>query len=306
MPEFVIDRAGPLAFPVTPFTPQGGVNLGGFRRHVARLLEYEPAALFVACGTGEFAALDPAEVGRLVRAAVDVAEGRTAVYAGTGGAIAVAMSFARAAEGAGAAGLLALPPYPSGGEQAGLEAYYRRLASSTKLGLILYQRADAVFEPDTVQRLVEIENVVGFKDGLGDMELLTRIVCAVERPITYFNGMPTAETYHRAYRAIGVEQYSSAVFNFVPEVAWAFYRAQAAGDAPTVASLLRTFFLPLTELRRRVQGYAVALMKAGVGLRYEDVGPVRPPLVDATRTHVVELERIIAAGLADVERRAEA
>ena len=305
MHEFVIDRPGPLAFPVTPFTGQGDLDLDAFRRHLERLVAHDAAALFVACGTGEFAALAPEEVERLVRAAVEVSRGRTPVYAATGGAIAVATSIARAAAGAGAGGLLVLPPYLSGGEQAGLEAYYRRLAASTDLGLILYQRDDAVFEPHTVERLVEIENVVGFKDGLGDMERLTRILSAVSRPITFFNGMPTAETYQPAYRALGVEQYSSAVFNFVPEVSWAFYRAEAAGDRPAVESLLRAFFLPLTELRRRVRGYAVALVKTGVGLRYEDVGPVRPPLVDTARPHVAELEQIISAGLAEVDRMAE-
>ena len=99
-----------------------------------------------------------------------------------------------------------------------------------------------------------------------------------------------------AYRAIGVGLYSSAVFCFAPEIAAAYCRAQDE-DPELAGRLLGEFYAPLVELRSRVPGYAVALVKAAVRLRGLDVGPVRPPLVEPTEEHLDELFRIIKTGL---------
>lgn len=287
---------GPLAFPVTPFSDDGALDVTTFRAHVRWLLGFAPPALFVACGTGEFASLDADEVDRLVGAAVTEAGPDVPVYAGVGHGLGVAKHFVRAAEAAGAHGVLVLPPYLIRGEQQGLIAYYRSLAAATSLPMILYQRDSAVFEPETVAELASIPNIVGLKDGLGDIERVQSIVQSVGSSLTYFNGMPTAETFQPAYAALGVPHYSSAVFNFVPEVAWAFYRASIDGDRETLDRLLGGFFVPFARLRNRVRGYSVALVKAGVSIRWGPVGSVRPPLVDVRGEDVRVLGDLIARG----------
>jgi len=147
--------------------------------------------------------------------------------------------------------------------------------------------------------------VVGLKDGLGDVEQMQRIVATVRTSghpraagFAFLNGLPTAELSARAYRAIGVGSYSSAVHCFAPDLAHAFARALDAGDDALVDALLAAFLLPLAELRDKVPGYAVALVKAAARLEGLPVGPVRPPLVEASPEHVQELARIIAAGRA--------
>lgn len=291
---FDIARPGPLAFPITPFHSDRSLDLPRFRRHLRWLLDHEPPALFVACGTGEFASLDVDEVGALVRAAVEMAGSEVPIYAGAGQGLPLARRYVRAAEDAGARGILLLPPYLVAGEQEGLAAYVREVAAATSLPLILYQRSTAVYEPDTVAELATIANVVGFKDGLGDVERMQRIVARVGDELTMFNGLPTAETYQAAYAAMGVHLYSSAVFNFVPEISWAFSSAIRNRDAEAAQLLLREFFVPLTELRRRVRGYAVSLMKAGAAMRSsESAGPVRPPLVEVSEAHRRELAAIV-------------
>jgi 5-dehydro-4-deoxyglucarate dehydratase len=112
--------------------------------------------------------------------------------------------------------------------------------------------------------------------------------------------MPTAEATVPAYRAIGVDLYSSAAFCFAPEVSMAFYRALTEGDKATERRLLAEFFYPLSQLRAQVPGYAVSLVKAGVRLRGLDAGSVRPPLVDPSPEHLEELGGILAVGLAAV------
>lgn len=302
---FTINEPGPLAFPITPFHRDGSLDLDAFRDHLRWLLPYRPPALFVGCGTGEFAALDVEEMADLVRAAVEVAGPKTPIFAGVGQGLPLARRFARAASEAGAQGLLVLPPYLVIGEQEGIIAYYRSLATATDLGLILYQRDNVAFEPETVARLAEVPNIIGFKDGLGDMERMQHILNAVGDQLTYFNGMPTAETFQPVYQALNVQHYSSAVFNFVPEVSWAFYEALGKADTRTIQQLLREFFLPLTALRHKVKGYAVALVKAGVEIRRGTARTVRPPLVEVHSHHLSLLQELTERALRMVKMEEE-
>ncbi len=294
---FALQRSGPLAFPITPMHPDGSLDLATFQSHLDWMLGYQPPALFVACGTGEFASLEPAEVGLLARTAVERAGTSVPIYVGAGQSLAVAKGFAHAAEAAGAAGLLLFPPYLRDAQAAGIMAYCRSVAQSTELPIVLYQRDGIAFEPEDLQTLLDLPNVVGLKDGLGDIERMIRIVHGVGDRLTYFNGMPTAETYQPSYAAAGVPYYSSAVFNFVPEVSWAFWRALERGDREGQDKLIRAFFAPLAELRRKAKGYAIALVKAGVALRRGDVGPVRPPVVEVRAAHRDRLAELIDVGL---------
>jgi len=297
--------SGPLFFPVTAYGPDGSVDLDVYRAHVRRGVEAGAAAVFACCGTGEFHALTPEEFEACVRVAVEAADGRVPVVAGAGYGTALAVRYARVAEVAGADGLLAMPPYLVLAGQEGLLRHYREVAAATALPVIVYQRDNAVFTPESVVELARTDGVIGFKDGLGDLDLMQRIVSAVRTEVPgdflYFNGLPTAEQTQLAYRAIGVPLYSSAVFCFAPEIALAFHRALESGDIATAHRLLDGFYRPFVELRAQGRGYAVALVKAGVRLRGLDVGEVRPPLHEPTEDHVKQLAELIERGYALLE-----
>ncbi|AXE85010.1 5-dehydro-4-deoxyglucarate dehydratase [Streptomyces sp. Go-475] len=297
--------SGPLFFPVTAYGPDGSVDLDAYRTHVRHGVEAGAAAVFACCGTGEFHALTPEEFEACVRVAVEAAEGRVPVVAGAGYGTALAVRYARIAEAAGADGLLAMPPYLVVAGQEGLLRHYREVAAATALPVIVYQRDNAVFTPETVVALARTDGVIGLKDGLGDLDLMQRIVSAVRTEVPgdflYFNGLPTAEQTQLAYRALGVTLYSSAVFCFAPELALAFHQALRSGDDATVDRLLDGFFRPFVELRAQGRGYAVALVKAGVRLRGLDVGEVRPPLHEPTEDHVKQLAELIERGYALLE-----
>ncbi|NUO41137.1 MAG: 5-dehydro-4-deoxyglucarate dehydratase [Streptomyces sp.] len=292
--------SGPLFFPVTAYGPDGTVDLDTYRAHVRQGVEAGAAAVFAACGTGEFHALTPEEFETVVRAAAEATAGRVPVVAGAGYGTALAVRYAGLAEAAGADGLLALPPYLVLAGQEGLLRHYREIAAATALPVIVYQRDNAVFTPETVVDLARTPGIVGLKDGLGDLDLMQRIVSAVRSEVPgsflYFNGLPTAEQTQLAYRAVGVPLYSSAVFCFAPEIALAFHGALETGDRATVDRLLDGFYRPFVELRAQGRGYAVALVKAGVRLRGLDVGEVRPPLHEPTEDHVKQLAQIIERG----------
>jgi 5-dehydro-4-deoxyglucarate dehydratase len=300
--------SGVLFFPVTPFTETGEVDLELLARHVASGVEAGPGGVFIACGTGEFHALEAEEFGRVVRTAVEVVAGRVPVYAGAGGSVAQAKTFAVVAKEAGADGLLLLPPYLVEMPQAGLIGYTREVASVTDLPVIVYNRNNARYTEESAVAVAKIPTVIGFKDGTGDLDQVARIVRAVTDALEsaageagdflFFNGMPTAETTQQAYRAIGVPLYSSATFAFAPDLALAFYDALETGNEALADALLREFFHPLVRLRDTVPGYAVSLVKAGVALEGIPAGSVRPPLIMPTADDVAELRAIIAAGRA--------
>jgi 5-dehydro-4-deoxyglucarate dehydratase len=112
---------------------------------------------------------------------------------------------------------------------------------------------------------------------------------------SYLGGLPTAEVYAAAYKALGVPVYSSAVFNFMPQLAMDFYRAIAQDDHATTNRLLDEFFLPYIAIRNRKAGYAVSIVKAGARLVGRDGGPVRAPLTDLTPEECDMLHRLIHA-----------
>jgi 5-dehydro-4-deoxyglucarate dehydratase len=296
---------GVLFFPVTPFTETGEVDLAKLAEHVAKGVDAGPGGVFIACGTGEFHALEVGEFADVVRTAVEVTAGRVPVYAGAGGSVAQAKAFAKAAAANGADGLLLLPPYLVTMPQEGLVAYTREVAATTELPLIVYNRGNARYTEASAVEVAQLPTVVGFKDGTGDVDRVARIVRAVTdalapsgKPFQFFNGLPTAEVSQQAYRAIGVTLYSSATFAFAPELALAFFRALERDDEQLTAALLREFFHPLVRLRDTVPGYAVSLIKAGVTMEGVEAGSVRAPLIMPSQADLAELARITAAGRA--------
>lgn len=296
---------GLLSFPLTPFTDDDAVDTKVLAAHVESHLAAEPAALFVACGTGEFTALSIVEYRDVVTTAVRVAGGRVPVFAGVGGGPRIAREFMTAAAESGVDGVLLLPPYLVQGPPAGVVDHVRYVAAAAPLPIVVYQRATAILDPDAVVALLDVPSVVAIKDGKGDLPNLRTIIEAVRgsghpraAEFGFLNGMPTAELYARGYRELGVDAYSSAVLCFVPEIATAFFAALERSDHGTEANLLDEFYWPFAALRDATPGYAVALVKAGARLRGQPVGPVRPPLRDVTPEHLAQLKEIIDRGLA--------
>src|SRR5258708_36024691 len=132
-------------------------------------------------------------------------------------------------------------------------------------------------------------NLIGFKDGVGEIEKMVATARRLADRFWYLGGLPTAEVYAEAYKALGVPVYSSAVFNFIPKTAMEFYRAVASQDHATRGRLLDEFFMPYLAIRNRKAGYAVSIVKAGAKLVGRSAGPVRAPLTDLTAAQTAHL-----------------
>ncbi|MFI5966636.1 5-dehydro-4-deoxyglucarate dehydratase [Streptomyces asoensis] len=288
---------GVLSFPLTAFRDDGSLDPDGFRAHVAAQIATAPGAVFPACGTGEFFSLDEDEYRQVVTITVEEAAGRLPVVAGVGYGWAQAARFARIAQEAGADALLVLPHYLVAAPQDGLVAQLEQLAARTRLPLIAYQRGQVAFTAASLRRIAALPSVIGLKDGHSDLDRLQRLTLAAPEGFLFFNGAATAEIQARAYATVGVPAYSSAVHAFAPEIANAFFTALRDGDDKTVDRLLRDFYVPLVELRDRVPGYAVSLVKAAARLRGRPVGPVRAPLTDPSPADLAELRALLTTGL---------
>jgi 5-dehydro-4-deoxyglucarate dehydratase len=286
---------GLLSFPVTHFKDDFSFDETAYRTNLDWLFSHPAAGLFAAGGTGEFFSLTLDEVERVVRAAVEQTSGRVPVIAPAGYGTAMAAQLCQSAERAGADGILLLPPYLTEASSDGLAAHIEQVCKSTSLGVIVYNRANQVLDEVTLERLAErCPNLVGFKDGVGDLELMTRIYARLGDRFTYVGGLPTAETFALPYLTLGVTTYSSAIFNFVPEFALEFYAAVRANNHAKVYADLSKFVLPYIALRNRKRGYAVSIVKAGMKAIGRSAGPVRAPLTDLTDAEQADLKALIA------------
>jgi 5-dehydro-4-deoxyglucarate dehydratase len=285
---------GLLSFPVTHFSDELEFLPRPYREHIARLLDYGPAGLFAAGGTGEFYSLTLDEFSAVIAAAVSEVAGRVPVIAGCGYGTAMARQFATAAEKAGADGILLFPPTVTYAEQKGLARHIEGVCASTGLGVIVYNRDHTLVDDSTLAWLCErCPNLVGFKDGVGDIERMARIYTRIGDRLTYIGGLPTAETFALPYLELGVTTYSSAIFNFLPKFATEFYAFVRARDREKVLACLRDFIMPYIQIRNRRKGYAVSIVKAGMRAVGRSAGPVRSPLVDLEESEIKELAQLI-------------
>jgi 5-dehydro-4-deoxyglucarate dehydratase len=285
---------GLLSFPLTDFDNQGDFNAKAYAERLEWLAPYGASALFAAGGTGEFFSLTQEEYPEIIKTAVQTCKGKVPIIAGAGGSTRFAIRCAQEAERQGAHGILLLPHYLTEAGQDGLIAHVEQVCKSVRFGVIVYNRNVCKLTPESLAILAErCPNLVGFKDGVGDIETMSSIHMHMGDRFAYLGGLPTAEVYAAAYKALGTPVYSSAVFNFIPRTAMDFYHAVATDDLATQHRLLREFFMPYLKIRNRTQGYAVSLVKAGAKIVGHDAGPVRAPLTDLKPAEMDELAALI-------------
>lgn len=287
--------SGLLSFPITDFDAQGDFEPAGYVRRLEWLAPYGATALFVAGGTGEFFSLTPEDYTQVVKVAVDTCRGKVPILAGAGGPTRVAIKYAQEAERLGAHGVLLMPHYLTEASQDGLVEHVAQVCASVKFGVVVYNRDRCKLTAESLLKLADrCPNLIGFKDGNGEIESMVSIRRKLGDRFTYLGGLPTAEVYAAAYKALGVPVYSSAVFNFIPKTAIEFYEAVRTDDFATQGRLIDDFFLPYLDIRNKKAGYAVSIVKAGAAIAGYSAGPVRAPLVDLAPQEVEQLAALMA------------
>ena len=288
--------SGLMSFPLTDFHDNGDFNAAGYRARLEWLMPYGATCLFAPGGTGEVFSLTLPEHAEAVRVAVDTCGDHTPVVAGAGYGTRMAIEMARTAQDAGAAGILLMPHYLTETSTRGLKAHVEAVCRSIDIGVIVYNRNVCRLDADAMEELADRNpNLIGFKDGIGDIEAVGAVYSRLGDRLSYLGGLPTAEIFAEAYKAAGFPVYSSAVFNFIPRTAQEFYQAVRTGDRATTGRLLKDFFFPYIAIRNRSAGYAVSIVKAGAELVGHSAGPVRSPLPPCTEQDIADLRKLIDA-----------
>ncbi|MDG9675062.1 4-hydroxy-tetrahydrodipicolinate synthase [Micromonospora sp. DH14] len=277
---------------VTPFTPDGSLDLDGAARLASHLVDEQGNDALVVNGTtGESPTTTDAEKEHLIRAVVEAVGDRAKVVAGVGtNDTRHTIELAAAAEKAGAHGLLVVTPYYNKPPQSGLLRHFTAVADATGLPVMLYDiphRSGVPIDTETLVRLAEHGRIVAVKDAKGDLTATSWVTSRTT--LAFYSGEDALTLPALAVGSVGVVGTST---HFSGALTAQMIEAYDAGDMPTALALHRRL-LPLFTGIFRTQG--TILVKAGLASLGLPAGPVRPPLVDATDDEIAQLRADFAA-----------
>ncbi|MFJ4681381.1 MULTISPECIES: 4-hydroxy-tetrahydrodipicolinate synthase [unclassified Kitasatospora] len=277
---------------VTPFTPEGDLDLDGAQRLAAHLVDSGNDGLVLNGTTGESPTTTDAEKSRLVRAVVEAVGDRAHVITGVGtNDTRHSVELARQALEAGAHGLLAVTPYYSKPPQEGLYRHTVAIADATDLPVMLYDipgRSGVPLDLDTLVRLGEHPRIVANKDAKGDVAAASWAVARAD--LAWYSGDDNLTLPLLSVGAVGVV---SVVGHVVAAEMRAMIEAFTAGDTAKALAVHQSL-LPVFSGMFRTQG--VILAKAALNLQGHPAGPLRLPLVPATDAETARLKEDLAAG----------
>ncbi|MFD8387464.1 4-hydroxy-tetrahydrodipicolinate synthase [Streptomyces sp. NPDC059679] len=277
---------------VTPFTADGALDLDGAQRLAAHLVDAGNDGLVVNGTTGESPTTSDAEKAQLVRAVVEAVGDRAHVVAGAStNDTRHSLELARAAEQAGAHGLLAVTPYYSKPPQEGLFRHFTAIADATELPVMLYDipgRSGVPISTETIVRLAEHPRIVANKDAKGD---LGRASWAIARSrLAWYSG---DDMLNLPLLSVGAVGFVSVVGHLVTPELRALLEAHLSGDVAK-ATEIHQKLLPVFTGMFRTQG--VITTKAALTLQGLPAGPLRLPLVELSAEETGQLKRDLAAG----------
>jgi 4-hydroxy-tetrahydrodipicolinate synthase len=208
----------------TPFDETGAVDQQAFAKLCERQIAAGVSAIVVCETAGEASTLTPLEHEAVIRAAVEIAHGRTRIIAGAGSnSTSQAIALTRRAEAAGADAVLSVVPYYNKPMQAGIEAHFRAVAGSIGLPIILHDipsRTIRELADDTLVRLAEQRQFIGLRDG----------TCDVARPMRLSSRLPPGfrllsgdDATALAFIACGGAGCISMISNIAPDLCQAIF-----------------------------------------------------------------------------------
>jgi 4-hydroxy-tetrahydrodipicolinate synthase len=279
---------------VTPFRPDGAVDLELAARLAEHLVSHGSDGLVLCGTTGESPTLSWAEEHELFAAVRDALGGRAPLLAGSGSnCTAEAVEATRQAAALGADGALVVVPYYNKPPQDGLEAHFRAVAQAApELPLMLYNipgRTGTSLAPATVARLLDLPNVVSFKAASGSTDEVSALRAACGDRLAIYSGDDALTLPMLAVGAVGVVSVASHVAG---ERISAMVRAFLDGDLAT-ALHLHEQLLPLCKALFCTTNPIP--VKAALELSGWPVGAPRLPLVPADETVRQRLSETLAA-----------
>ncbi|MET7300851.1 4-hydroxy-tetrahydrodipicolinate synthase [Embleya sp. NPDC005575] len=277
---------------VTPFTADGALDLPGAQRLASHLVDAGNDGLVVNGTTGESPTTSDAEKEQLVRAVLEAVGDRAFVVAGVGtNDTRHSVELARQAQAAGAHGLLVVTPYYNKPPQEGLYRHFSAVADAAELPVMLYDipgRSAVPVETETLVRLAEHPRIVANKDAKGDLASASWVMARTD--MVYYSGEDMLNLPLLSIGAVGVV---SVVGHLVSAELRAMIDAYVGGDVAKAREIHQRL-LPVYTGIFRTQG--VILTKAALGLQGLPAGPLRLPLIEATKAQIAQLRQDLSAG----------
>ncbi|KWX22757.1 dihydrodipicolinate synthase [Mycolicibacterium wolinskyi] len=270
---------------VTPFKPDGSLDLDAAARLAAHLVDSGCDGLVLSGTTGESPTTTDDEKIALLRAVLEAVGDRARIIAGAGSYdTAHSVHLAKACAAEGAHGLLVVTPYYSRPPQAGLIAHFTTVADATELPVLLYDippRSSIPITWDTMRTLAGHPNIVGVKDAKGDLPGGGQIIA--ETGLAYYSGDDALNLPWLAMGAVGVVSvWGHLAAGQLRDMLSAFN----SGDIAT-ARKINVALAPLAAAQARLGG--VTMSKAGLRLQGFEVGEPRLPQIPATADEIEAL-----------------
>ncbi len=183
---------GSIVALVTPMEASGAVDWNALQKLVEMHIEKGTASIVAVGTSGESATLDPEEHLEVIGQVVKWVNGRIPVIAGTGAnSTSEAIHLTKEAQRLGADAVLLVTPYYNKPTQEGLYLHHKAISEAASIPQILYNvpgRTACDMLPETVERLAELDNIVGIKEATGDIDRARDIIARVGDKMAVYSG----------------------------------------------------------------------------------------------------------------------
>jgi 4-hydroxy-tetrahydrodipicolinate synthase len=277
---------------ITPFAKDGSIDWNGVATLATHLADNGHDAIAVNGTTGEAPTTKSSEKLEIIKVVKSTVGSRVKVLSGAGdNETSYTVEQAKRSADAGADGLLIVTPYYNKPPQAGIEAHFKAVASSTDLPIMMYDipgRTGVEIESDTIVRLFELPNIVALKDAKGNLAATSDVIARCGIPV--YSG---DDILNLPFLSIGAVGFVSVCGHTVGSELKEMLDAWFAGDTARALEIHQKL-IPVFKGTFKTQG--AILTKAAMNIMGLPGGTTRLPLVDATPAQIATLREDLIAG----------
>jgi 4-hydroxy-tetrahydrodipicolinate synthase len=288
-----IPLKGIIAYPITPFTADGGVDLPKYKELLERMIVAGVHAVAPLGSAGVLPYLSDAEREEITAATMEQVNGRIPVMIGVSGLTTErVIHHARYAEKRGASAVMIIPMSYWKLTEAEIFAHYNTVAGAINVPIMAYNNpatGGLDMDPVFLAKLLTIPNVTMIKESTGDIARMHKLVQAAGPDVAFYNGSnPLALDAFVA----GATGWCTAAPNLIPQLNLDLYAAIQEGD---LARALAVFRKQLPVLQFIVAGGLPRTVAAGLELMGIPAGHLRAPLMKQSDADTEKLGKILKA-----------
>lgn len=279
----------------TKFHADGSLDMNLFFKNLDSQLAAGVHGIILGGTLGESSVLSQEEKITLTRETVNYVNGRVPVILNIAeGATQDALFWAKKAEELGASGLMILPPMRYGADAREVVAYFKAVANSTKLPMMIYNNPvdyKTLVTLDMFAELADCPNIQAIKESTRDISNVTRMINRFGDRFQILCGVDTLALEELLMGAVG---WVAGLVCAFPKETVVIYNLVQEGKIEEARKIYR-WFLPLLELDihpKLVQYIKLAEQHCGIGSEH-----VRAPRLTLIGEERVRIEKIITDGI---------